>query len=138
MRLAGRGSLNSSDFAQFSAIVFGEGDHPTPTENRPAPPALVAGDRLALGPLTATVEEILGRPRLFSLRFDGPPDAVWAGPARHGRPIQYSHIEAPLTLWEVHIEALRMTGRSIPTGVLPRGASECKAKGLPARRGTPI
>jgi S-adenosylmethionine:tRNA ribosyltransferase-isomerase len=36
-----------------------------------------------------------------ALRFDGPPDAIWAGLARHGRPIQYAHVPAPLALWDV-------------------------------------
>jgi S-adenosylmethionine:tRNA ribosyltransferase-isomerase len=33
--------------------------------------------------------------------FEGAPDEVWAGLARHGRPIQYSHLKLPLTLWDV-------------------------------------
>jgi S-adenosylmethionine:tRNA ribosyltransferase-isomerase len=36
-----------------------------------------------------------------SLRFDGTPDAIWAGLARHGRPIQYAHAPLPLALWDV-------------------------------------
>ena len=37
----------------------------------------------------------------MSLRFDGTPDAIWAGLARHGRPIQYAHVPEPLALWDV-------------------------------------
>jgi S-adenosylmethionine:tRNA ribosyltransferase-isomerase len=81
--------------------VFGVGDHRTRTEDRPAPPRLEPGDRLALGPLAATVERALGHPRLVSLRFDGTPDAIWAGLARHGRPIQYAHVPEALALWDV-------------------------------------
>jgi S-adenosylmethionine:tRNA ribosyltransferase-isomerase len=36
-----------------------------------------------------------------SLRFEGDVDAVWAGLARHGRPIQYAHLPEPLALWDV-------------------------------------
>ena len=36
---------------RFVAVVFGAGDHRTPTEQRPLPPPLRAGDRLRLGPL---------------------------------------------------------------------------------------
>jgi S-adenosylmethionine:tRNA ribosyltransferase-isomerase len=86
---------------QFSAIVFGAGDYRTRTEDRPAPPALAAGDRLALGTLSATIEILLGHPRLVSLRFRGSPDSIWAGLARHGRPIQYAHVPEPLALWDV-------------------------------------
>ena len=32
--------------------------------------------------------------------FEGSPDAIWAGLARHGRPIQYAHVPAPLALWD--------------------------------------
>ena len=87
VRLAGRRSLAPDDVRVFTAVVFGAGDYRTRTEDRPLPPPLNAGDRLALGPLTATVERLLGHPRLAAIRFDGTPDAIWAGLARHGRPI---------------------------------------------------
>jgi S-adenosylmethionine:tRNA ribosyltransferase-isomerase len=101
VRLAGRRSLRPEDVNRFSAVVFGAGDFRTRTEDRPAPPALSAGDRLVLGPLRATVERVLGRARLVSLLFEGTPDEVWAGLARHGRPIQYAHVPSPLALWDV-------------------------------------
>jgi S-adenosylmethionine:tRNA ribosyltransferase-isomerase len=101
VRLAGRRSLAPDDVRRFSAVVFGAGDHRTRTEDRPPPPPLAPGDRLALGPLSATVEGLLGHPRLVRLRFDGTPDAIRAGLARHGRPIQYAHVPAPLDLWDV-------------------------------------
>jgi S-adenosylmethionine:tRNA ribosyltransferase-isomerase len=101
VRLAGRLSLAHDDVREFRAIVFGDGDFHTRTEDRPAPPPLASGDRLQLGPLVATVLEMLGHPRLVSLAFDGTPDDVWAGLARHGRPIQYAHVPEPLALWDV-------------------------------------
>jgi S-adenosylmethionine:tRNA ribosyltransferase-isomerase len=101
VRLAGRRSLAPDDVHEFSAIVFGPGDYRTRTEARPMPPALEAGDWLALGPLTATIERQLGHPRLISLRFDGTADEIWAGLARHGRPIQYAHVPEALALWDV-------------------------------------
>jgi S-adenosylmethionine:tRNA ribosyltransferase-isomerase len=101
VRLAGRRSLSMDDVEWFSAIVLGEGDFHTPTEHRPAPPLLSPGDRLALGPLRAAVTEILGHPRLVELHFDGSADDIWAGIARHGRPIQYAHMSTPLSLWDV-------------------------------------
>src|SRR5258706_16345531 len=51
VRLTGRQSLDLADVAEFRAIVFGAGDYRTRTEDRPAPPRLAPGDRLALGPL---------------------------------------------------------------------------------------
>src|SRR5437016_4612719 len=99
VRLAGRRSLAVDAVRQFSAIVFGAGDFHTRTEDRPPPPPLAPGDRLALGPLSATVQRLLGHPRLVAIRFEGDPDAIWAGLARHGRPIQYAHLSQPLALW---------------------------------------
>jgi hypothetical protein len=101
VRLAGRRSLERDDVREFAAIVFGEGDFHSRTEDRPAPPLLETGDRLRLGPLLASVLKTLGHPRLVWLGFDGTPDAIWAGLARHGRPIQYAHIPEPLALWDV-------------------------------------
>jgi S-adenosylmethionine:tRNA ribosyltransferase-isomerase len=101
VRLAGRRSLAAHAVRHFAALVFGEGDFHTRTEHRPSPPPLTPGDRLALGPLSATVTSCLGHPRLIGLRFDGRPDAIWAGLARHGRPIQYAHIPTPLAMWDV-------------------------------------
>ncbi len=99
VRLAGRPSL--ADFRRFTAVVFGAGDFHIRTEDRPLPPRLSPGDRLQLGPLAATIEAILHHSRLVSLAFDGSPDKIREGMARHGRPIQYAHVQAPLDLWDV-------------------------------------
>lgn len=101
VRLSGRGSLQADAVHDFTAVVFGAGDFRMRTEDRPAPPALRAGDRLRLGPLPATVMALLDHPRLVALRFDGSPDDIRAGIARHGRPVQYAHVPQPLALWDV-------------------------------------
>jgi S-adenosylmethionine:tRNA ribosyltransferase-isomerase len=101
VRLAGWRSFFGEDVSQFAAVVFGSGDYRTPTERRPLPPPLAVGDRLVLGPLSAAIMDVLGHPRLVLLQFEGPTDVIWAGIARHGRPIQYAHIAAPLALWDV-------------------------------------
>ncbi|HEX7796262.1 MAG TPA: S-adenosylmethionine:tRNA ribosyltransferase-isomerase [Vicinamibacterales bacterium] len=101
VRLAGWPGSAAGDVRHFDAVVFGAGDYHTRTEHRLLPPTLSIGDRLSLGPLSATVVGTLGHPRLVSLEFDGSPDDIWAGLARHGRPIQYAHIEEPLALWDV-------------------------------------
>ena len=100
VRLAGRASLAAEDVS-FSAVLFGAGDWRTRTEERALPPPLALGDRLALGPLVATVQGALGHPRLLRLRFEGEPAAVWASIARHGRPIQYAYLSQALALWDV-------------------------------------
>jgi S-adenosylmethionine:tRNA ribosyltransferase-isomerase len=101
VRLASRRSLTSDDVRHFSAVVFGDGDFRTRTEDRPPPPQLKAGDQFALGPLLATVNSVLGHPRLVELSFQGGVDEIWAGLAKHGRPIQYAHVAMPLALWDV-------------------------------------
>jgi S-adenosylmethionine:tRNA ribosyltransferase-isomerase len=89
------------DPTQFIAIAFGAGDHRIHTEDRISPPSLSPGDRLWLGPLIGIVERLLDHPRLFRLRFLGDRASVFAGLARHGRPIQYAHEPEPLELWDV-------------------------------------
>jgi S-adenosylmethionine:tRNA ribosyltransferase-isomerase len=54
-----------------------------------------------LGPLVAVVERLLDHSLLFVLRFCEDRDAVLAGLARHGQPIQYAHVREPLALWDV-------------------------------------
>lgn len=100
VRLAGRPTLAVDAVRDFSAVVFGAGDHRTRTEDRPPPPPLQPDDVLELGPLKARVRWLLGHPRLAVLRFDGTPDAIWAGLARHGKPVQYAHLREPLALWD--------------------------------------
>ncbi len=92
---------DGSSMRRFHAIAFGAGDFSTPTEHRPPPPQLAAGDRLLLGPLVGTVEGLLDHPRLIELRFDGEAAEVLTGLAQHGRPIQYAHVPTPLALWDV-------------------------------------
>jgi S-adenosylmethionine:tRNA ribosyltransferase-isomerase len=101
IRLAGRRTLEFEDVRNFTAVAFGAGDHRTRTELRALPPQLEPGDVLELGPLRAMVRRLLGHPRLLSLRFEGSPDAVWQGIARHGKPVQYAHVPEPLALWDV-------------------------------------
>jgi len=98
VRLAGRRSLD--EVREFTAVIFGAGDFHSRTEDRPAPPRLKPGDRLTLGPLAATIARLLDHPRLVDLHMDAPADAVWAGLARHGRPIQYAYVPIPLDLWD--------------------------------------
>jgi S-adenosylmethionine:tRNA ribosyltransferase-isomerase len=114
-RLAWRASLDPQDVSDFAAVILGAGDFHTRTEDRPPPPALRPGDRLVFAAvpgsmrsgadmndaLSATVEGLLDHPRLVSLHFDGSHARIWAGLARHGRPVQYAHLRSPLALWDV-------------------------------------
>ena len=102
VRLAGRRTLDRGAVSCFTAIVFGSGNYRTRTEERPLPPRLRSGERLRLGPLTATVMgRRLGHRRLVDLCFAQSPDHVWAALAHYGKPIQYAHISEPLALWDI-------------------------------------
>jgi S-adenosylmethionine:tRNA ribosyltransferase-isomerase len=84
--------------ATFTAVLFGDRDWRTRTEDRPAPPladrVVFAGDLsarvLAASPIS---------PRLVTLAFEQRGAALWAALYRVGRPIQYAHVKAPLELW---------------------------------------
>ena len=101
VRIAQALSLAPDALGNVAAIVFGEGDWRTTTEARPLPPALLTGDLLALGPLRARVVALRDHPRFVTLRFEDDAARVWHGFARHGRPVQYAYLEAPLALWDV-------------------------------------
>ena len=92
----------SDDVREFTAIVFGAGDHRTRTEDRAAPPPLRAGDALPLGPLRATVLRTLGHPRLIdaALRRRRP---TRSGPASRATASRSSTrtCSEPLALWDV-------------------------------------
>lgn len=100
IRFAARSSLAFEDVT-FTAVLFGAGDHRTPTELRSAPPVVRPGDRLEVGPLVARVEALADHPRLVRLAFEGAPAGVWAGIASHGRAVQYAYVAPELALWDV-------------------------------------
>lgn len=92
----------------FWAVVLGEGDWRSRTEDRGAPPALRVGETLTLHQARARVVDLapLGRPYssespLIALEFEAKGAALWQLLYRAGRPIQYSHLERPLDLWHV-------------------------------------
>ena len=100
LRLAARDSLSPERVTRFTAVVFGAGDFRTPTEHRPHPPLLRAGDALQLGPLRAVVLCVVKHPRLIEVRFQNPVGEIWEGLSRYGRPIQYAHLPQPIAIWD--------------------------------------
>ena len=88
----------------WPAVLLGAGDWRTRTEDRPAPPPLAPGDRLAIsgGVLAATiVSHAPLSPRLVQVRFDLAGAALWRALYRAGRPVQYAHHAGDLDLWTV-------------------------------------
>jgi S-adenosylmethionine:tRNA ribosyltransferase-isomerase len=95
---------------RWRAVVFGEGDWRTRTEDRSTPPLLAPSDRLHISSepgrrteddfLTATVEEVAPlAPRLVIVRFSLQGAALWLALYRYGRPVQYSHLAGTLQVW---------------------------------------
>jgi S-adenosylmethionine:tRNA ribosyltransferase-isomerase len=105
----------------WQAVAFGPGDWRTPTERRPAPEPLAAGDRLQVAGLPARVERVSRTSvRLFELAFETGLDELWAALYRHGRPIQYAHVPEPLALWSVQTAyAARPWAAESPSAGLP-------------------
>ena len=85
----------------WRAVLFGAGDWRTPTEHRPAPPAVHVGSTLQLhGGLHARVTRISPQsPRLIDVRFDRTGAELWAALYAAGAPVQYAYLRDPLALW---------------------------------------
>lgn len=115
VRLLGR--AGSDD--HFNALLFGAGDHRTPTEARGEPPRLEVGQRLSFdADLHALVTRVdVEEPRLVEIAFQSSEPELWRALYRVGRPIQYSYIDGQLELW--HVQS-RFAGR--PWAVEPPSA----------------
>jgi S-adenosylmethionine:tRNA ribosyltransferase-isomerase len=85
--------------ATVAAVLFGAGDWRTPTELRPPPPPVHAGDHLRIGelhlPVIAAVSD-----RIVELAIPAD-DAGFAALLAAGHPIQYAHVSRPLADWDV-------------------------------------
>jgi S-adenosylmethionine:tRNA ribosyltransferase-isomerase len=95
--------VSARDDGSFEAVTFGAGDHRTNTEQRGAPRRLAEGDTLRLdSALAARVVHVdAEEPRLVRLRFESSGASLLSGLYRHGKPVQYSYVDAALALWDV-------------------------------------
>lgn len=95
--------LGAVEDGSWWAVLFGEGDWRTLTEDRPPPPAVDVGATLTLGDelRASVVERSPVSERLVRLRFSAEGEALWQAIYRIGRPIQYAHVAGPLALWHV-------------------------------------
>jgi S-adenosylmethionine:tRNA ribosyltransferase-isomerase len=111
VRLAG-----PAEGSRFTAVVFGPGDYHTRTEDREAPPALRAGDRLvfdgapdAHAAVNARRRELQAQlaaispisNRLIDLVFELDGGALWSSLYALGAPVQYAYHSEALPLWSV-------------------------------------
>lgn len=87
---------------EFRAVLLGEGDYRTPTEQRPPPRAVRAGEWLTLDrDLRARVQSIDPDTSSLVLRFEYDSPALFERLYQAGRPIQYAHVTEPLEAWDV-------------------------------------
>ncbi len=112
---------------RWQAVLFGEGDFRTRTEERPLPPAVHTGQILDFGALRARISEVdAEQPRVIMVEFEQRGADFWSGLYQSGRPVQYAHVERPLELWHVQSHfasrpwALEMpsAGRPLTFGLL--------------------
>lgn len=86
----------------FTAVLFGAGDWRVRTEDRPLPPPVAAGERIAFAGIDAAVTAVDARsPRLLTLAFETHGPRLWRALYAAGRPVQYSYTRRPLALWDV-------------------------------------
>lgn len=87
----------------WQAVLFGAGDWHTPTEARPLPLPLQAGEDIFFA------EDFRARlfsgqtlsPRLVELEFNQADESLWSRLYRYGKPVQYSYLQDELALWSV-------------------------------------
>ena len=114
--------LLASRDGTWRAVLFGAGDWHTRTEDRPPPSPVHEGDVLLFpGGLDARVDAVApDSARLVELHFTAGSDDFWSALYRHGRPVQYAHVAAPLPLWHVQTPfASRPWSSEMPSAARP-------------------
>lgn len=93
----------TNDERTWRAVLFGEGDWHTRTEDRAAPPPIAIGDVLRVSDgFDATIVDVDPRsPRLVGLRFSLEGASLWTALHRFGRPVQYAYLRDWLAPWHV-------------------------------------
>ncbi|MGE0549393.1 MAG: S-adenosylmethionine:tRNA ribosyltransferase-isomerase [Kofleriaceae bacterium] len=103
---------------RLTGVLFGAGDHRTPTERRPAPPALAIGSQIRFAAFDTTLVERAGRRVQLAANCD--PDALWHAIYAAGAPIQYAHRADALPLWSVQTSyAARPWAAEMPSAGRP-------------------
>ena len=131
VRLAGRRSLAPDDVREFTAVVVRR-------RRLTARAPKTARCRRRLRRATASRSARSRRPSSAVARPSAPDrrcastarrDAIWAGLARHGRPIQYAHVPEPLALWDVWTADRRpCRSRSSRRRPASRSTGDCSAR----------
>ncbi len=87
----------------WQAVVFGEGNWLTPTEERPSPPRLAEGEEIIISRnfSARVINEDLYSERLLNLEFNLSAEDLWRNLYQFGKPVQYSYMNDELRLWSV-------------------------------------
>lgn len=87
----------------WQAVILGAGDWRTPTEDRPSPSRLKAGEEVIFsgGFRARVLRENELSARLLDLEFNMSGEELWRSIYRHGKPVQYSYMNEELKLWAV-------------------------------------
>ena len=105
--------VSTADGETWRAVLFGEGDARTRTEDRPPPPRVVGGEIIDIvgeGGATTLRAVVVSREalseRLLHVRFALAHGAstragLWSAIYDAGKPVQYAHVTRPLPLWHV-------------------------------------
>jgi S-adenosylmethionine:tRNA ribosyltransferase-isomerase len=87
----------------WQAVLLGAGDWHLPTEERPSPPPLRAGEEVIFSEDFRA--RVVGRSaisaRLLELEFNLSGSELWRRIYRYGKPVQYSYMTEDLKLWAV-------------------------------------
>lgn len=100
LRLTMNLSRNSKHIKRWQAITFGAGSWRIDTDIRDKGPRLKVGDVLYFNELVAQVDYVYDT-GLVEISFQGSNSTIWQLIFKYGRPIQYSHLEDDLELWDI-------------------------------------
>ena len=112
VRLAGFRGDSVLELKEWSAVAFGYGSWQMPTERRGLPPSLKVKDRIVIGPELSMIVTALCpvSRRAFHLRFEMNSEFengqhfktsdLTNQLFQYGKPIQYSHLQQPLEVWD--------------------------------------
>lgn len=113
----------------WRAVLFGAGDWRTPTEQRPPPPRVAAGEAITIAvPRNGLSDALSARitavsvlsARLVDLAFDRDGAELWSALYAAGAPVQYAYVAAPLALWSVQtVYAARPWAAEMPSAGRP-------------------
>lgn len=87
----------------WQAVVFGEGNWLTPTEERSSPPRLAEGEEITISRnfSARVISEDRFSERLLNLEFNLSGEELWRHLYQFGKPVQYSYMNDELRLWSV-------------------------------------